>query len=115
MDRREFLARSATTTLGLSLEHGRLNDVRVGDSVLEQVSGASTISPANVKHVLDGTQPLTVEGDLAAQMVGGIHQYLLGDTEAQKTKREQLWRRDYSSVEHYQRSVETNRQRFRRL
>ncbi len=65
--------------------------------------------------VLPGTAPLTIEGDLAVQMVDGIHRYLLHKTELQVTERAQLWRRDYSSLEHYERSVEPNRQSFRRM
>ena len=67
------------------------------------------------KSVLPGTAPLTTEGDLAAQMVDGIGRYLLQKTEGQVTERAQLWNRNYSSVEDYERSVGPNRQSFRAM
>ena len=46
---------------------------------------------------LTGTQPLTQEGDLAAQMVEGIRQFLVKETAASLGQREALWHRDFSS------------------
>jgi dienelactone hydrolase len=59
-----------------------------------------------------GTQPLTMEGDLAAQMVGGIDKYLDRVLAAAPEKRARYWKRDLSSPEAYTRSMETNRQRL---
>src|SRR5262249_41705949 len=41
---------------------------------------------------LPGTQPLTAEGDLAAQMVAGIDKYLMRELAAAPEKRQQLWK-----------------------
>ena len=71
--------------------------------------------PGTAESVLAGTAPLTVEGDLAMQMVAGIQQYLLHQTGRQVMERAQLWSRDYGSVALYERSVAPNRQRFRQM
>jgi dienelactone hydrolase len=73
------------------------------------------MSPGTAEPVLAGTTPLTTEGDLAKQMVDGIHHYLLNGTERQVVERGQLWNRDYTSVEHYERSIAPNRQRFQQI
>src|SRR4051794_5188066 len=59
------------------------------------------------------TQPLTLQGDLSAQMVSGIDRFLMQATEATVTEREKLWRRDFSSPAAYEASISTNRARFR--
>lgn len=64
---------------------------------------------------LTGTAPLTAEADLAAQMVEGIRQFLLDETRRQAANRAQLWNRDYSSPQRYAPSVDSNRERFRRI
>ena len=63
---------------------------------------------------LPGTQPLTRQGDLSAQMVAGIQEYLLRETDRSVVERAKLWARDFSSREAYVRSVQPNRERFRR-
>ena len=68
---------------------------------------------AIAQTTLPGTAPLTVEGDIADQMVEGIKRYLLRETDASIDKRARLWKRDYGSVESYNQSVAPNRERFR--
>ncbi len=65
-------------------------------------------------RVLHGTAPLTVEGDLAAQMVEALDGYVTDAVARSPEKREILWSRDYSSHEAYAKSVASNRQRFRK-
>ena len=115
MNRREFLNRSTTATLGVGLGRCLLNSPLLGDTVIAGREASESISPEARESVLSGTAPLTAEGDLAAQMVAGIHRYLLSQTEAQVTERAQLWNRDYTTVESYERSVASNRQRFRQI
>lgn len=67
------------------------------------------------KPPLPGTAPLTLEGDLAAQMVAGIDAYLSRETTASVAQRAQLWNRDFSTHDRYTASIETNRQRFARM
>src|SRR5579864_1237889 len=64
---------------------------------------------------LDHTAPLELHGDLAAQMVDGIHRYLDRATAAVGDSREQFWKRDYQSAERYNQSVAANRDRLRRI
>ena len=64
---------------------------------------------------LPGTAPLTVGGDIADQMVEGIKRYLLRETDASIDKRARLWKRNYSSVESYNQSVASNRERFGKI
>ncbi len=63
---------------------------------------------------LQGTAPLTFEGDLAAQMVEDLDNYVTRAVEIAAENRATLWHRDYSSHEAYADSVEPNRQRLRK-
>ena len=66
-------------------------------------------------ELLPETQPLAAEGDLSAQMVAGIDQFLTAETERAKQQREKFWKRDFSSAEAYENSVTTNRQRLEQI
>ena len=61
---------------------------------------------------LPGTKPLTMQGDITSQLVDGVDRFLLRKTEESVKKRAAFWKRDPSSVEAYNRSVEPNRQRL---
>ncbi len=61
---------------------------------------------------LAGTQPLTLGGDLASQLVAGVDKFLLRETDRSVERRARFWQRDFSSPEAYSRSIETNRQRL---
>ncbi len=63
---------------------------------------------------LDHTARLELRGDLAAQMVEGIHRYLDRATVSVES-REQLWKRDYRSAERYSQSVAPNRDHLRTI
>ena len=92
-----------------------LSALPAGKAAAEQVHVASALETSPPPPVLPGTQPFTREGDLAAQMVQGIHQFLLGQTAQSVEKRQALWRRDNSSSENYEQSVAPNRERFRKV
>ena len=64
---------------------------------------------------LAGTQPLTTEGDLAAQMVEGIDRFLLQETDASIARRADLWKRDVTSPQRYEESVGPNRGRLAKM
>jgi dienelactone hydrolase len=66
-------------------------------------------------QALNQTAPLELHGDLAAQMVDGIHHYLDRATDAAARSREKFWNRDYRSVESYNQSVAPNRDHLRRI
>ena len=85
----------------------------VDSSAQPDAKNAQSAGAAN--PVLAGTRPLTAEGDLAMQMVEGIHRFLLAKTARQEMERPSRWNRDYSSPQSYEQSVEPNRQRFRQM
>jgi len=66
-------------------------------------------------NMLPGSEPLTTQGDLAAQMVDGIHRFLLRETAASVERRAAHWHRDYGSPQAYVRSIEPNREHLRKV
>ncbi|HLM98726.1 MAG TPA: dienelactone hydrolase family protein [Bryobacteraceae bacterium] len=64
---------------------------------------------------LSQTGPLELQGDLAAQMVEGIHHYLDQDTDVTVNSRDKFWDRDYESAERYNQSIAPNRDHLRRM
>src|SRR6266850_387341 len=64
---------------------------------------------------LAGTKPLTMEGDLSSQMVAGIDKFLMQEIARSVNERTNLWKRDFSSVEAYDKSVEGNREHLRKM
>ena len=64
---------------------------------------------------LPGTVALEMEGDMAAQMVDGINAFLEKKTREMAGERDRFWNRDFSSPEAYERSVEPNRRRLRKI
>ena len=85
-------------------------------ALLQGVAGALLLAiNALAQSVLPGTVPLEATGDLAAEMVEGIHLYLDKATRVAAADRSRFWNRDYSSLDTYQRSVEPNRERFKTI
>jgi hypothetical protein len=115
MNRRAFLSRSATATIGLGLGGQLLGEPFLEDILPEEIEPSRTHSPEAAVSTLAGTAPLAAEGDLAMQMVAGIRRYLLGQTKEQFTKRAEMWNRDFTSAEHYEQSVAPNRRRFSQM
>src|SRR5438094_4869439 len=76
---------------------------------------SSLAAPAQDAQGLPGTQPLTLQGDLSAQMVAGIDTFLLREIDRSVSERQTLWKRDFSSPEAYDKSVAGNRQRLRTI
>jgi dienelactone hydrolase len=79
---------------------------------LALISAAAVIAQEPAR--LPATQPLTIEGDLSAQMVAGIDRFLMRAIDSSVDAREKFWQRDYSSRDAYESSVQANRERFRR-
>lgn len=67
------------------------------------------------QEVLPGTQPLTLQGDLSAQMVAGIDKFFMRELEQSPAGREVFWHRDLSSPQAYEASIRTNRARLRKI
>ncbi len=61
---------------------------------------------------LPGTAPLTLEGDIASQLVDGVDRFLLRKITESVALRERHWKRDFSSAEAYNKSIEPNRRRL---
>lgn len=59
-----------------------------------------------------GTAPLTIEGDLAEQMVAGVDKFLLREIDQSVERRAKFWNRDFTSPAAYNKSIEPNRQRL---
>ncbi|MCI0357099.1 MAG: hypothetical protein L0211_01270 [Planctomycetaceae bacterium] len=64
---------------------------------------------------LAGTKPLATEGDIAAQLVAGIDKFLLREIDLSVERRAKHWKRDFSSPEAYNKSIEPNRQRLAKI
>jgi hypothetical protein len=63
-------------------------------------------------HTLPGTQPLTWQGDLSERMMAGAHRFVERKIDESIQGRPKYWKRDFSSRQAYERSIEPNRQRF---
>ena len=72
-----------------------------------------SLSAAMAADHLPNTKPLKMEGDLSAQMVVGIDKFLMRETARSIDQRAKFWKRDFSSAEAYDKSVQKNRDRFR--
>ena len=73
-----------------------------------------SLAPAQDNAPLSGTKPLTMQGDLSAQMVTGISRFLDREIARSVTERQKLWRRDLASREAYEKSIQPNRERLRK-
>jgi dienelactone hydrolase len=67
--------------------------------------------PADGKP-LPGTKLLTLQGDIASQLVDGVDKFLLAEIDKSVDRRARHWKRDTSSPEPYNRSIEPNRKRL---
>ena len=61
---------------------------------------------------LDDTRPLTLEGDIASQLVEGVDRFLLSEIAERAEQRERFWKRDLSTPSAFEKSIEPNRQRL---
>jgi dienelactone hydrolase len=116
INRREFLNGSAEATVALGVLINltkKLSEVRCRGARQEETAVA--LSPEPAETALPGTAPLTMQGDLATQMVDGINHFLLTKTAEASKERARLWKRDYSSSGAYNQSVSANRDDFRTI
>lgn len=86
----------------------------VGRCVVSCIAIASALVEVSwaADRSLPGTQPLTLEGDIASQLVAGVDRFLLQQIEASIAGRARHWHRDFSSAAAYEKSLEPNRQRL---
>lgn len=64
---------------------------------------------------LPGTHPLTMEGDIALALVDGVDKFLLRKLEESIKLRERHWKRDFTSAEAYEKSIEPNRKKLAQI
>ncbi|MBI3735855.1 hypothetical protein HY256_05010, partial [Candidatus Sumerlaeota bacterium] len=62
-----------------------------------------------------GAAPLTETRDLVDVMLDGLHEFLDEKTSESLATRKERWHQDFSSPEAYEKSIEPNRERFRRI
>ena len=68
------------------------------------------------QNPLPGTAPLTLYGDLSAQMIAGIDRFLERETDAATRNRATFWQADLrGDSATYERSVKPNRERLARM
>ncbi|MDA0808815.1 MAG: hypothetical protein O3B68_12535 [Planctomycetota bacterium] len=65
------------------------------------------------EKTLPNTKPLTIEQPLDVFMIDGLDRFCLRELAASPARREKMWNRDFSSVEAYEKSIASNRERFR--
>ena len=75
----------------------------------------ATVTLADDHGALPDTKPLTLQGDLSAQMVAGIDKFLMREIEHSIVERQKFWQRDFTSREAYENSIATNRQHLRKI
>lgn len=72
-------------------------------------------SIVNAQAILPDAQPLTLEGDIAAQLVDGVDRFLLREIEKSVAGRGKHWQRDLSAATAYETSVKKNRDRLSQI
>jgi dienelactone hydrolase len=73
---------------------------------------AGHAADANNTEPLPGTQLLTMPGDIASNLVAGVDRFLLRELDKSVERRGKYWKRDFSSAEAYNKSIEPNRKRL---
>lgn len=73
------------------------------------------VSLAYSQAILPDAQPLTLEGDIAAQLVDGVDRFLLREIDQSLAGRAKYWQRDLSSPVAYDASVKKNRDRLAQI
>src|SRR5260370_26605343 len=80
--------------------------VAIADEMVRDPRPAATHDP------LPDTRQLTLEDDLASQMVAGVDKFLLREIDKSVERRSRHWKRDFSSADGYSKSLEPNRKRL---
>src|SRR5688572_11724883 len=75
----------------------------------------STYPYQQMPEVFPGTKPLSAEKDRSIRILNGAHLYIEDKIKASESGRAAYWRRDFSSKEAYERSVEPNRRRLMKV
>jgi dienelactone hydrolase len=73
------------------------------------------VSRAEPPVTLPQTRPLTDDGDLSVKMMDGLHRFVERKLDVSGTERGKFWKCDYSSPAAYAKSIEPNREHFRKI
>lgn len=76
---------------------------------------AAATPSGGVEPTLPVTKPLTMQKSVDEVMVNGINRFCLNKLATSRDRRDELWLRDYASVETYTASIADNRDRFRQI
>ncbi len=112
MNQKNVTRRELFEGLGKSTIAAGVSGYSVAHAALKPARQATRFDTSPPPAQLPGTKPFTKQGDMAAEMVAGMHRFLLKETEAAIGKRQALWHRVYSSHRAYEESVAPNRKRF---
>ncbi len=85
-------------------------------AALPSAAVPATVLPAtaDAPATLPGTEPLTLDGDLAARMVEGIHRFLDRALAESPSRRAARWKLDCSNPERFDQSAAGHRERLRK-
>ena len=78
-------------------------------------SGSARAAEPESPGVLPGTKPLAMSGDIASELVAGVDRFLVKETEKSIQRRARFYKRDFSSPQKYNESIEPNRQRLAQI
>src|ERR1035438_5122470 len=98
--------------------HSSLSAFRTGGAILRRLFCLIPLwacCASLAQEVLPNTQPLLLQGDISTQMVAGIDKFLTRELDHSIAERPQHWQRDFSSIAAYETSVQTNRERLRKI
>jgi dienelactone hydrolase len=79
------------------------------------ILAALFLSPADETERLSQTQLLTWQGDLDVRMMDGLHRFIERKIDESVAKRAQYWHRDFSARAAYEKSIQPNRERFKKI
>lgn len=79
------------------------------------LAAASHAEEPQFGDVLEGTDKLTMEGDISMQLVEGVDRFLLQQLGESSKLRDKNWTVDYSSIDAYNKSLEPKRARLAKM
>ena len=89
--------------------------IRIGLMLFYLAAVAVPVVAQDEAGPVAGTKLLTMDGDLASELVSGADRFLLSELEQSIATRELRWTRDFNSPAAYEKSIEANRQRLRQM
>ncbi len=113
--RRSFLGRSVGLSLTLGLAKSGKGQIASAKNDQGRPGSVQNPGASPAPSTVPGTEPLTITGDLAAQMVEGIRKHLLRATAESLENRPGLWNRNFRSAREYDESIAPQREQLRKI